>query len=58
MTILDDFYDDHVFIPKYKYDESGIYHQLEPSSDHEVSGPLRSFQIKYRMSPKNCSTFD
>ncbi len=37
MTILDDFYGGHVFEPDFKYSESGTYHQLNPSVDHEVN---------------------
>eukprot|EP00794_Sanderia_malayensis_P012733 gene12733-14038_t len=47
MTILHDFYEDHVFEPEHKYSESGIYHQLNPSADHE------SYMVYIRALPIN-----
>ena len=43
MTILDDFYSNEVFTPKHQYDASGVYFQLEPSSDHEVRDRICSY---------------
>lgn len=36
MNILDDFYAAKVLDPNYCYDESQIYHQLPPTSEHQA----------------------
>lgn len=36
MNVLDDFYAAKVLDPNYCYDESQIYHQLPPTSEHQA----------------------
>ena len=36
MNILNDYYSDDVLSSEHKFSESGIYHQLPLTSDHEV----------------------
>ncbi len=36
MSILGDYYNPTVCAPEYKYDETGIYYQLDPDNDHKV----------------------
>ena len=46
MTILDDFYSPGVFTPNHKYDRSGVYFQLDATSDHEVRDKIYSIAIR------------
>lgn len=37
MNILEDFYNPEVLIPEHSYSTSGIYHQIQPTYDLNVS---------------------
>lgn len=37
MNILEDFYNPDVLLPEHSYSTSGIYHQIQPSYDLNVS---------------------
>lgn len=41
MNILEDFYSPAVLSPEHSYSTSGIYHQIQPTYDLNVSTPGR-----------------
>lgn len=54
MNILEDFYNPVVLHPEHSYSASGIYHQIQPTYDLNVSLPPKGLEQVDRMEGLPC----